>query len=497
MCKIISHAYKAIVLLTLILLFYILSLTVFLRTPSIINYPSFTILLGSLLILLFILTIFHLVKNICGKNNIIFFVLLAISVIVPRFIWILLVDTEPASDFGLYYEYAVNASKGIFNIYDKTCIVFPHRLGFPLILSMLFRISGSSLITAKSLNILLSLAAALLLYRAGKEFFGERAGQTAAFLFAFYPSQIMYNSVIASEHMFIVFFLIAILTFILAQKYTKFYNRIILYLSCAFSISVAQFIRPLAVMLIPVFLFYILFEELSKNSIFKALIRGFKDISIISVLYLVFFGTFCIASYQLTGINMFKSSSGYSILVGTNYKYNGIYNNDDANILGEFNWNFDTVHKEAEKRTVNRIKSNPIDFLRLIEKKYTIFWGDDTYGSSFSLTDINRETGPVRFLRMHKKLPISLSQSYYIIIILFSFIGSVFLLKEKNWLSVIILLVFLMHVIAYTFLEIQPRYHYPAAALLIIISSFGLLKCAGIIHEYISERHSLSRHDMP
>lgn len=72
--------------------------------------------------------------------------------------------------------------------------------GFPFIMSLAFRLSGStSLVAARLLQVLLSVATVWVMYRLGKDGWGERVGRTAAAIFAFYPTFIGYSNILLTE----------------------------------------------------------------------------------------------------------------------------------------------------------------------------------------------------------------------------------------------------------------------------------------------------------
>lgn len=72
--------------------------------------------------------------------------------------------------------------------------------GFPFFMSLAFRLSGStSPVPARLLQVLFSLATVGVMYRLGKDGWGERVGRTAAAIFAFYPTFIGYSNILLTE----------------------------------------------------------------------------------------------------------------------------------------------------------------------------------------------------------------------------------------------------------------------------------------------------------
>jgi 4-amino-4-deoxy-L-arabinose transferase-like glycosyltransferase len=473
----VGKLYKVCVMTFCAVLMYFIILATFFRTTLITKIPWFIVVPLVIICVFIIFGIIRFIAKFKLKINKIMLSVLALSVIIPRLLWIIFVDTKPSSDFYLYHQYAVNASKGIFNIFDKTCVVFPHRLGFPMLLSIFYKIFGGYVLTGKLLNVLLSVVTAFLLYWIGEKIFSKNIGFIAAFLFAFWPTQIMYVSVIGSENMFVVFLLSSILMFLKAFETQTKRKGIILYVLSGVLISFAQFIRPQAMLLVPVFFIYCFIVNSDKFNMIKNLVKAVTVTLVIVIAFVAFFSVLCITDYQLNGINMFRSSSGYFMLVGTNYKYNGMYNNEDAQVVREYNWDFNTVHSNAQRLAINRILSNPVQFVKLVQKKNVILWGDDSYGVSWSLSDLSSQNKLSRFFVRNEYILQAISQLYYICILIFSLFGCICIFKDLNKKTNFIIFIFAFNVIAYEFLEIQSRYHYPAVILILIIAALGIKKC--------------------
>jgi 4-amino-4-deoxy-L-arabinose transferase-like glycosyltransferase len=82
--------------------------------------------------------------------------------------------------------------------------------GYPLVLSIVFRVFGTGLVAAKSLNIALSAATVLLTYAVGARVFGKPAGIVAALLLAVTPGHIFFSPLTMTELLFCFGFLAVI-----------------------------------------------------------------------------------------------------------------------------------------------------------------------------------------------------------------------------------------------------------------------------------------------
>lgn len=72
--------------------------------------------------------------------------------------------------------------------------------GFPFLMSLAFRLSGdTSPVPARLLQVLFGVATVWVMYRFGKDGWGERVGQIAAAIFAFYPTFIGYSNILLTE----------------------------------------------------------------------------------------------------------------------------------------------------------------------------------------------------------------------------------------------------------------------------------------------------------
>lgn len=440
------------------------------RTFGITNVPSYI----SLVAIAISLFIFHKMDWLLGnqlKTRWLLIVLI-ISILgsALRIAWITIVDTQPASDFNLYHQYAVKASQGIYRDFDNTCIVFPQRLCFPFILSGFYRLFGANVLTAKILNVVLSFICCWLIYFITESIFDRKAGISAALFFAVFPSQIMFTSVVASEHLFIFFLLLSVFCFVKTFQSIK-YRQALYYLMSGVFLAIAQFIRPVAILLVPAYVIAALLRPRDKTEHHR--VSTVVKWVLLGAAYLITFSLLSNLYSSTTGINLKNASMGYNILVGLNFRNNGVFNNDDAQILGEFHHDNKTIHQVALERAFKRITDRPMNFLRLIEKKYRSFWGEDLFGATWSLQTLQSTNDLSKYLQVNKRYAVFVSQILYMLLLLGCIWGAIALLKRKSALALIPVIFFLGHVGAYTFLEVQTRYHMPATILLIPLFGYG------------------------
>lgn len=422
-----------------------------------------------MLIIIIYMIVFFLLKVQASKIKVgtigeVSFVIILLSIaFLLRIFYYIFTKPLPVSDFLFYHNYAEKISKGNYLPLDKTCVIFPHRFGFPLFLGFVYFLFGPFVSTGSLFNIFISTMNIVLVYILAKMIYNPNVARVSAVLYALWPSQIMYSSTIASERLFMTLFLTAIILFMKCiEEDSK--RSVLLAIICGICVALAQFIRPIAQMLLIVFL--IAGIVLSHKRALKGFVKKFV---FVFVFFLITMEVLGITTKDLTGITL-RSSMGYNLMVGTNYYSHGMYNNEDALILSKYNYDFDKVHKESAKTAIERIRSHPLRFLNLVEEKTRIMWGDELYAISWSF----EQSSNTRLLKIPfmKNMLIVVLQIYYLAILFFVFCG--LSISRENKKSIVPAMVFSIHVIAYAFLEVQSRYHYPAIVCLIPIAAFGL-----------------------
>jgi 4-amino-4-deoxy-L-arabinose transferase-like glycosyltransferase len=404
-----------------------------------------------------------------------------IIAILLRLFWILNVNTALFSDFKGYFDYGAQIAKGSPHFPNNLYALFPFTVGYPIVLAGLFKIFGISLFAVKLLNIFCSVILLILIYLITNKIFNRKAAYFASFIFAVWPTQIMYTSVPATEHIFIVFFMLSIyLTFLIPKSEGK--NKIILSVILGISIMLAQFIRPVALMLIPSIFIYIFLLQTKKKFI-TALLNKTVICMIILAGYLLCYSALYFSTYSFTGVDISKTSAGYSLLMGTNLTHGGAWNADDAKIIDEFNGVPEIVQKEAMKRGIDRIKKDPVKFIAgALFIKEAFLWSDEGYGYYWSTQTLASKSGFVKYMETNSKSTHSLYQIVYIFILMTALFGSLAAFRKKIFETIPMLLYSISLFVSFLFLEVQGRYAFPVMPLMIVLSGFGITQIFDKIH---------------
>lgn len=448
--------------------------SIFKSGPNIIKMPFYSGIAYLLLAAIVIVLIYRL-KILSKLNTSIFLIILIIIALAPRLIWIYFVQTQPFSDFLHLHNYGINASQGNFKDFVDFYAVFPFKMGFGMVLAGMYSLFGTGLMVAKLFNVVLSIILVLLLYLGGKMLYGEKSGRIAALLLAVWPAQIMYTSVIASEHLFMVLFTAAVLMILrFVKQYTfknyEFTNGNLMLVGIGVLTALAQLIRPMSMILIPIFTVFVLIYKRYRANNLTSIGLAAKSIALVMICYFVIINLVNIPIQNATGIDVTRTDSGFNLMIGTNIKSDGMFNNEDFQIIEKNNNDFDKVHKEAKQIAIERLKSNPKQLIKLAARKFGIQWGNENYGYYWSIASAeNSKTENI--IRSHPRIFYAVSEAFYILIILMAICACFFTLIERRYDALIILMIFGGLVLSYTLLEVQSRYHMPVVPLLILFGT--------------------------
>ncbi len=471
MNKLKSFIFYAIIWGAVLLMGGIVLISSFKSGPNALKLPFYT---GILFIALAILFIFLCLKiKLLDKiSPVLILILIIIISLIPRLLWVHFIETQPYSDFLHLYNYGINASHGDFKGFADFYSVFPFKMSFGLVLAGLFSVFGPTLLVAKLFNVIMSVALVIIVFYGARSIYGHKAAAVSGLLLAMWPADIMYTSVIASEHLFLVLFTAAaVLMLKFLNKYTyKNYaltNGNLLLLSIGSLTALAQLIRPMAILLLPVFFVYVLFFKRYRARITGSLGLKLKSVLLVVISYVVVINLINLPVERATGVDVTRSDSGFNLLVGTNYQAKGMFNYKDFGIIEKYDYDIDKVHSEAKKIAMERITSQPLELPSLFLKKIEILWGNENYGYYWSTSPMG-ETRIESLVKSHPRVFYGLSQTFYVTIVLLAICSCLYHLREKRYDALIILMIFGGIFLSYLLLEVQSRYHLPVIPLLIM-----------------------------
>ncbi len=373
-------------------------------------------------------------------------------------LWVILVNTQPCSDFLYYHNLARNIALG--GDWGDTYTT----VGYPIALSLFYWLFGAHLWVAKALNICLSFANNLLVLRILRlSAIPERGRKFAFLLFVFFPANIFYNSIVGTEIMFTTGLLLATNLYLSEIKFK--------YLLIGFLAGLETMIKPF----FPAYFLAIFLSDLlgKRKTLGQSLLNGLLALLICTLTL----SPWLYRNYKLFGEFTYVSNNG-----GINLYINSNSQNHTGGWMPaeqvENSLVLTPQYKAASMTERNRmltraaeqwIVSHPKEYLVLMGKRLVrtfLLQGDLEYslngagfgaGSTkllFTLTELVR--APVYFLGL-------LGILLYAGMVL----KGLFKGKELDGTVFYLFITFCMFACIYSLTEGQTRYSFPAIFILI------------------------------
>lgn len=458
----------------------------FVRGPYLYERPTLYLLFYAVLISAAFVAVYFLFKKLTFlQNPKMFLPLLSVIAFAPRYVWVRLIHTVPMVDFLRYHNYTLALIQGDYDAYLEIRNVFPHLSGYPLVLSYIYRIFGGNPQVGLWFNVFCSIASVFLIYLLGREFFGDVAGQTAGVIAALYPTEIMYNTLLASEHVFLVLFLLAIYLFLRFTDGEMEGWRWLKLLLVGMVLGIAHIIRPVSSLLLPPMIAYLLFFKRVDKSLFSFLKEKAATMVLVVLSFVLTLGALNFIYRDIVKVPLGKTSGGFNLYVGTDPERDGMWNPNAWKIIEEYNHDFDGVHGEAQRRAIERIKEDPTAFIALAERKFPIQWGTDDYGYYWSMLEVYPDTAFSLWVEENREAVRILSQSYYMGILLLATLGGWYSVKRRiPYVTGFFAMIVLIFGAAHLLIEVQSRYHHPVVPFFIltaVVALRGMMGDFGVI----------------
>ena len=406
--------------------------------------------------------------------------LLVLITAVPRLIWITCVKVTPLSDFNTYHIIATAIAKGSITA-GSYIALFPHYIGYPVLLAPFYMLFGSYSDVATFLNILLSCGISLLIYYIGSNIFDRKCGFLSALIWSLWPSQIFYNALVSTEILFTFLMLLCIYFFtrILNSK-GGIFSALIKFVLLGIICCLSNVIRPVGlIVLIAICLYYSVFviEKIKiKNS---ALFSKIVFLSSLLVTYLITSSLVNVFISKAVDREIAKYPFGFNIYVGSNYASNGSWNMEDANILNELQKipgiTPQEIHNELLQRSWERITSRSISGnLKFIYNKHAMIWPVDFESLLYIKSGLIQQDMKFDFYKFESLL-IKVSNFYYhTILLLCLFGGGILVLKKNQGMPLFLVIILLGIIFLHMIVEVAGRYHFPTISIFSILASYGI-----------------------
>lgn len=475
----------------------ILSFFLFLSIFIYINYivaPSYkSPVLKSLGLTTVFLSIFMLIDYLLKKVNdkkAIYYTIIGILLffgLILRFYWTNSVDTVQISDFGRMWESAGEIAKGNYSRFARNgyLYTYPHLIFTTLFYTLIHMITGGSLIAMKIVNIVFSLFTCILVYLLASEISnGKKA--IAIFIMVINAPFIFFNNFLDSQNLAAPVFYLGVLIYI------KVFNKKLhpLYLIAVGALlSVGNLLRSVGpIFVIAIIMHMLIFSSYSwvkkrkKSKPLRLDINILGPVCLVLMLVAMYMTTFLL-NYAFIWAGVFQKptwdTQGNLILyinAGFNHDSNGMWNQEDYDLLRDVNYDYDKAEIEAKRRLEERL-SDKDKVMTLISNKYRTQWGAGDFGglywSSTELASNPKATNDMLVWLNYHFYYIQCFYSALILAILLRLVRGFYQrdIKPEFYFGLIL---FIGFVCLHTLIEMQPRYGYIAMPMITALAAASI-----------------------
>lgn len=490
-------------------IFLLLIIAVFNIDFIILKQNNITMLLLFLGAVFFFAALYFILLRICNTkvnmknlitNRRIQLTFIFLATFLLRFIFILCIKTPPYSDFKLMFDSAVKLAQGDLSYTDLLYFKYwGYQTPFVVYMGTIIKIFGPNIYVLKIINCILMSVTNCLIYLLLIKYLSQSASLAVSLVYAFYPGNIAYASILTNQIISQCFFMLFIYYFF-SKTNKRFYHFAV----AGFILSVANDFRPLALVYIIALL--ILYIAQSKDKINKNannVLYAYEDCSnkdlckqriykpymhvaniivfVISFLLITFFSSYLL---KVSGVskNGFKNAFPlWKFVVGLNYKTHGMYNIQDVREI--YCIEDDKLREEAALNKIKERITNTGKLSEIIIVKNKIMWCENDRWIFITFRHIlqNKKNYISVFsnrvdLKDLIMMYIYLEKSFYVILLFMAAFG---LLKgfklnsNMNYKNLLLYctILFVIYWGIHNFIEIQTRYRYCIMYVLFIISS--------------------------
>jgi len=400
-------------------------------------------------------------KVIIGIFNLRHFLLLCLTItLVLRLLCVFFLDWGSFPDFEWYEKRAYTLSLG--GDYQEDgypTARFPP--GYPFFLSSIYRVLGHHNLWAKIANVILSFFLCFLTYRVAKRIKNHHTPQIVLLILCFFPSQIYFTPLLASEILFTFLFLLVLCFLIIQLKENR---RLFFLIFSGVLLGLATLTRGVLLVFPLVILFFFLtFEK-----------KGFlKEFLIITFSMFLILLPWMLRNQQKFGNFTLSTNIGASLWVGNNPKSSGdgICPDDSEfkNIPPDPETQIET-DRLCLSLALDYIKRNPISFLKLGIRKLINLIATDMFPVENMLKDLGEK------LKWNKYIILAVVAQTYYLLNFFWFGWGVFLYLKRKKIRILSLLFYtIVYWMAIHFVFFgMDRFHFPVVPISVIFSAFAL-----------------------
>lgn len=389
------------------------------------------------------------------------FIVIFILGVFCRILWLSLDPHEIVSDEVDYHNLAISLAQG--NGYGIP--FWPP--GYPIVLSILYVLFGSSPRIAIGFNLILSLATLISTAWVAKRLFGDRIAIISFLLMSLMPSYILTISLVRYE---VLLQFSLILSFLLSLYRWRWINMVCIALLTA----LATLIRPLMIFW-PIMLWLVKLNQQSFNQ--QSLKHELYKLGVIQALSVLLITPWIVYASITTGRFVpIALNGGMNLWIGNNPNATGAYMSPP----GEF-WN-PANEAIASREAIDYILNHPTHVLRLLPKKI-----------AYSFV---RENWPVDliFLKTSSVAPSvsyeflsAISNAYYAVVVGMAIASIMIFLWKKRYRQLLPLLLMVYSIFGQLPFFGSPRFRWITQFILIFYAA-SLPTCLGWVRSHIQNR---------
>jgi hypothetical protein len=473
---------------------------------NIYNYAPF-IALGIFFFLLISFFIFKINRTFVAKGRLTGVIFIFFLAFLFRYFLIDIFQTPPASDSLLAFDMAKKWVDG--PNYSFQHFFAQHWGIYTLVLAKTFSFFGEYILTAKIINTLAASIASVIVYLFLHRITGRNIWSLlGGVLMALWPSYALYANILTGEHIFILFFILALLILTYADgalnlkngSIKEYYMYIFLF---SLSIGLANIFKETTVITVPATLgalSLLIFKSKWEGGITKA--------SILTLTMLILFITTAsvtqisdtlVSKYAMGPIDKYKT--GYFIATGLNIENRGRYNEKIVNlyrepILEAINLGVldENVYKESDRKAKSyALKTAIREFKNLpklfIHKFNTVWSNEDEINNrnvdNYQILNMSPDHSTLDSLLKKTKNINYASNLYFLTIMIFSGFGALYLLKGKAFQpsTYLAALTIFGYSLALMIIEVQTHYRSILYPLFTIFAALGSMATYEYIHK--------------
>ncbi|MCH4009142.1 ArnT family glycosyltransferase [Companilactobacillus sp.] len=405
------------------------------------------------------------------------FVIIAVS-------WIKLVPTKQVSDFKQFWNRSNAVINGHQLFYSENSYFakYAYQTGFLLYMLSVVKIFGSNLFVMQLLNVLVQTLILLMTYLLTINVFNNvKLARLSVLLLMVDLDWFALNSQADNQYLGALFYLI---TFYLLQK-----KKTWSYLLAGLTLSIGWLVRPIGpAIFIGVMIYILLFDieyrpqktihEITKKVIFPSVIC---------------FSTLFMAGQmiQVTGLNphgLKNMNSEWKFIAGLNYESSGSYS---AKLDKQFKSAPTRIEMKKQEREVLKQELVSLkqghNWLKLIIAKVSMLWSGRTMTTNFAGFGKNHSQNSDYIVGL-----VGYLGSFLLII--FSWIGSLKMLKERYSSKIFMMLLPLLVFAAIELIiEVQGRYRIEFLPIISMVAGLGMYSSLSFLYSFVMSRITLLR----